>query len=719
MTHRIMLIPIGSGAGLTSISLGLVRALQQRGLKVNFFKPIAQPKQGDDLTDKSTRILRNMGFSKMATPLSTAYVEDLMGDDKKNELLEEIVGSFDKQAQDESIIIMEGLISTPDHPYAAKINRAICQALDAEIILVGAPKNLSLNQLNDKIEIVADNYGGHKGKRVIGCILNKTNEPLDVQGRLGTDIVDDGHNIKSGGIIKDLFKLPVFSKSFPLLGCITWNFELLAPRVQDVGRHMNAELINKGDYLHRRLRSVHLCAREIHNLTSVLKPGALLIISGDRNDIIVSACLATLNGTKIGALLLTGGYRPAPNILKLCDQALRTGLPIMLVQEDTWLTTSNLHNFNQEVPVDDEQRINKVMDHTATCIDDQWLSALSTKAIRVTRLSPPAFRHKLTRLAQLANKTIVLPEGDEPRTIKAAAICCERNIAKCILLAEPEEVYRIAKQQGIILPEGLSVQRPSDLYQKYVAPLIELRKHKAMTEVIAKEALQDKVVLGTMMLQQNHVDGLVSGAIDTTANTIRPALQLIKTAPNASLVSSVFFMLLPEQVLVYGDCAINPDPSAEQLADIAIQSAQSAALFGIEPRVAMISYSTGDSGTGADVEKVKTATKIAQQKRPDLLIDGPMQYDAAIMESVAAQKAPNSKVAGQATVFIFPDLNTGNTTYKAVQRSADLISIGPMLQGLAKPVNDLSRGALVDDIVYTIALTAIQANQTPPDHKQE
>ena len=241
--------------------------------------------------------------------------------------------------------------------------------------------------------------------------------------------------------------------------------------------------------------------------------------------------------------------------------------------------------------------------------------------------------------------------------------------------------------------------------------MVEIRKSKGLTAVVAQEQLQDNVVLGTMMLEQGKVDGLVSGAVNTTANTIRPPLQLIKTAPGSSLVSSVFFMLLPDQVLVYGDCAINPDPNAEQLADIAIQSADSAAAFGIEPRVAMISYSTGTSGTGADVEKVREATKIAKQKRPDLIIDGPLQYDAAIMENVALKKAPNSPVAGKATVFIFPDLNTGNTTYKAVQRSADLISIGPMLQGMRKPVNDLSRGALVDDIVYTIALTAIQAAQ--------
>lgn len=711
MTHRIMLIPIGSNAGLTSVSLGLVRALQQRGLNVNFFKPIAQPRRGDDTIDKATSILRNMGFTKMATPLSSAHAEELIGDDKKDELLEEIVEMYQAQAKGQDVVIIEGLISTTDHPYAVKVNRDICNALDAKIILVGAPDASSMDQFNDKIEIVADSYGGHSGRRVVGCILNKIGGPSDVKGRLGADLLDDHQEMKSLATVKNLSALPVFSKSFPLVGCITWNFELLAPRVKDIQRHMKAEMLNEGDYAHRRLRSVHLCGREIHNMTSIFKPGALLIMSGDRSDILLAACLASLNGTKIGALLLTGGYKPDANILKLCDQALQTGLPIMLVKHNTWQATANLQRFNQEVPVDDTQRVNKVMDHMATCMNEQWLNTLSTKSTLATKMSPPAFRHMLTRMAQVAKKTIVLPEGDEPRTIKAAAICSQRNIAKCILLAQPEDVYRVAKQQGIELPKDLIIQRPQDLHNQYIAPLVALRKHRGMTEVVAKEALQDTVMLGTMMLQQGHVDGLVSGAIHTTANTIRPALQLIKTAPGASLVSSIFFMLLPEQVLVYGDCAINPAPNAQQLADIAIQSADSAALFGIEPKVAMLSYSTGSSGTGADVEKVKDATKIAQQKRPDLLIDGPMQYDAAVMESVAAKKAPNSKVAGQATVFIFPDLNTGNTTYKAVQRSANLISIGPMLQGMGKPVNDLSRGALVDDIVYTIALTAIQANQ--------
>jgi phosphate acetyltransferase len=280
-----------------------------------------------------------------------------------------------------------------------------------------------------------------------------------------------------------------------------------------------------------------------------------------------------------------------------------------------------------------------------------------------------------------------------------------------VLLGSPEAIRRIAEQQGVRLSSGVEIIDPAAARDRYVQPMVDLRKHKGLQHVMAREQLLDNVVLGTMMLALDEVDGLVSGAVHTTANTIRPALQLIKTAPGANLVSSVFFMLLPDQVLVYGDCAINPAPDADQLADIAIQSANSAMAFGIEPRVAMISYSTGSSGSGSDVEKVREATRIAKERRPDLVIDGPLQYDAAIMESVAKSKAPDSPVAGKATVFIFPDLNTGNTTYKAVQRSADLVSIGPMLQGMRKPVNDLSRGALVDDIVYTVALTAIQANQ--------
>lgn len=711
MSSRIMLIPVGTSVGLTSVSLGLVRALEQQGVKVQFHKPISQPRKGDTGPEKSTTIVRQYSNIEPPTPIDTIRAEAMIGSDNLDGLLEDIVAQFQKQHDPEAVTIIEGLVSTRRHPYAERLNYAMARALDAKMVFVCTPGVDDFEQLNHKLEIVVDTYGGHKSKRVLGCIFNKVNAPIDSNGRFLThtdindQVVDTEHQVAA------LKTLRIFKKSFAFLGAITWDLELVAPRVADIALHMNAEYLNEGDAEFRRVRNVSFCAREIHNMTHALQPGTLLVMSGDRSDVLVASCLAALNGTKIGGILLTGGYRPEPNVMALCHQALESGLPMMIVKENTWQTSQNLYTFNQEVPTDDQQRIDKVMGHISDSLDTDWLKSLASGVRRQNKLSPSAFRYSLSEKAKAANKRIVLPEGTEPRTIKAASICAERGLAHPVLLGNRDEILRIAEQQGIELSEHIDIVSPDEARQDYVAPLVKLREHKGMTRVLAEEVLRDDTTLATMMLQQDKVDGLVSGAVNTTANTIRPALQLIKTAPDASLVSSVFFMLLPDQVLVYGDCAINPDPTADELADIAIQSAESAAMFGIEPRVAMISYSTGTSGTGNDVEKVRQATEIAQQRRPDLLIDGPLQYDAAVIDSVAKKKAPNSKVAGQATVFIFPDLNTGNTTYKAVQRSFDLICIGPMLQGMRKPVNDLSRGALVDDIVFTIALTAIQATQ--------
>ncbi|WP_353057095.1 phosphate acetyltransferase [Microbulbifer sp. VAAF005] len=503
----------------------------------------------------------------------------------------------------------------------------------------------------------------------------------------------------------------ILSKQIPLriVGFIPWNAELLSPRALDLARHFNAKVLNKGELETRRLHTVTFCSRSLPNMLRRFKPGAMLVTSADRPDVVVGACLAVMNGVKIGCLLLTGGYHLDKAILKLCTPAMETGLPILLVPSNTWHTVMSLQTFNLRTPSDDRNRVDRVQEFFASRLDEEWVESLSQQSEIPKRLSPPAFRYHLTELARRRTMRIVLPEGTEPRTIRAAQLCLEREIAHPVLLGEEKDIFKIAEQQGLKLNKKLEIVDPKAVRAHYVEPMVALRKNKGLTQVVALEQLQDNVVLGTMMLALGEVDGLVSGAIHTTANTIRPALQLIKTAPDEELVSSIFFMLLPEQVLVYGDCAINPDPDAQQLAAIAIQSADSAAAFGIEPRVAMISYSTGTSGSGSDVDKVREATQLAKQKRPQLIIDGPLQYDAALIRNVAAQKAPHSPVAGRATVFIFPDLNTGNTTYKAVQRSADLVSIGPMLQGLRKPVNDLSRGALVDDIVYTIALTAIQA----------
>ncbi|MDG6409980.1 phosphate acetyltransferase [Glaesserella parasuis] len=711
MSRTIILIPISTGVGLTSVSLGLVHSLEQKGAKVGFLKPIAQPISGEDTLDRSTTIIRLSQSTETGTPFMLSEVETLIAKNQTDVLLEKVVERHQKLAKTSDIIVIEGLIPTRKNSYANSINYEIAQALDAEIVLVAAPAADKPAQLKERIDAAASLFGGRHNPNLLGVVINKFNAPVDESGRTRPDLTEifDSFQHSSNNILEmeNLFK----AGPIKLLACISWKSDLIATRAIDLVKHLGAAIINEGEVHKRRIRSVTFCARSLPHMVDHFKAGSLLVASADRPDVIVAASLAAMNGVEIGALLLTGGYKIDTQIAKLCQQAFETGLPIFRIEGNTWQTALSLQSLSLEVPVDDKERIDAIKQYVSEQFDADFIEGISKGAVRARRLSPAAFRYQLTELAREAKKRIVLPEGDEPRTVKAAALCAERGIAECVLLAPPADVQRVAEAQGVTLGKGITIIDPAEVRENYVARLVELRKNKGMTEVVAREQLLDTVVLGTMMLEANEVDGLVSGAVHTTANTIRPPMQIIKTAPGNSIISSVFFMLLPDQVLVYGDCAVNPDPTPEQLAEIAIQSAESAKSFGIDPRVAMISYSTGTSGAGADVEKVAEATRIAKEKRPDLIIDGPLQYDAAIMEDVARSKAPNSPVAGKATVFVFPDLNTGNTTYKAVQRSADLVSIGPMLQGMRKPVNDLSRGALVDDIVYTIALTAIQATQ--------
>lgn len=711
MSRTIILIPVSAGVGLTSVSLGLVHALEQKGAKIAFMKPISQTSSGEDKIDRTTAILRSSASLDTAEPIMLSAAESLIGQNQSDILLEKIVAQHQQLNDKNELVIVEGLIPTSKSTYASGVNYEIAQALDAEIILVAAPGTDTPSQLIERLEAVASDFGGRSNPNLLGVVINKFNAPVDQSGRTRPDLSEIFLSFQEReSSINEVRHL--FSKSpLTLIASIPWNAGLIATRAIDIAKHLNAQIIYEGEIKTRRIHGITFCARNLPNMVEHFRAGSLLVTSADRPDVLVAACLAAMNGVKIGALVLTGGYKIDHQISKLCQQAFETGLPVVRVEGNTWQTSLNLQSFNLEVPPDDAERIETIKLFTSEQYNPQFIDSLVGSSTRLRRLSPPAFRYQLTELARCAKKRIVLPEGDEPRTVKAAVICAERGIAECILLANPEEVSRVAESQGVQLGKGITIIDPKMVRQNYITRLVELRKNKGMTEVVAEEQLRDNVVLGTMMLESCEVDGLVSGAVHTTANTIRPPMQIIKTAPGNSIVSSIFFMLLPDQVLVYGDCAVNPDPTAEQLAEIAIQSADSAKAFGIDPKVAMISYSTGSSGQGSDVEKVREATLLAQQKRPDLIIDGPLQYDAAVMEDVARSKAPNSPVAGKATVFIFPDLNTGNTTYKAVQRSADLVSIGPMLQGMRKPVNDLSRGALVDDIVYTIALTAIQATQ--------
>ncbi|GGY33162.1 phosphate acetyltransferase [Bacterioplanes sanyensis] len=700
---NLFIAPTSLETGLTTISLGLIRALDAQGLKVGFVKPIA-PNYGD--SERSTHLVRAVLELKTPDPMHLGAIQQRVSQGKLDHVLEDVVELHAAVAQECDVVLIEGLVPDRSEPYTAKLNAEMAKALNADVLLVADGQARTAERIQADLRLHTGLFGSQR-LNLMGCLINKVGGPASETG-LPTDEIASERYIIDQCTEQQAWDIKL--DNCPVLGVIPWQAELISPRTLDVARALNADILHTGELARRRVLRIALCARTLGNMLDTLRPGSLVVTPGDRDDIILAAAMAANNGTPLAGLLLTGGFTPSPSLINLCRSALDTGVPVMQTRRDTFATARVLSSMKTHVPIDDVDRVYDIMATVAEHLDAEALKQ-RLGAPHSTRLSPAAFRHQIVARARAVKKRIVLPEGDEPRTIQAAVACQQRGIADCVLLGNRTRIRQVAEAQEIALPDSLQIVDPEQTRERYVAAMMERRKHKQLTEDIALSHLEDNVVLGTMMLAEGDVDGLVSGAVHTTANTIRPALQLIKTAADARLVSSVFFMGLPDQVLVYGDCAVNPDPNSEELADIAIQSAESAAAMGIAPRIAMISYSTGASGSGSDVEKVRAATDIVRQRRPDLIVDGPLQYDAATTASVAQSKAPDSAVAGQATVLVFPDLNTGNTTYKAVQRSANVISIGPMLQGLAKPVNDLSRGALVEDIIYTIALTAIQAQQ--------
>ena len=704
MSHAFMLVSTGAGAGLTTVSLGMVRALDRLGIHTAFYKPVAQLHDGDHGPERSTQLIEHITNIPTPRPISLRRATSLLGSGSEDLLMEEVVALFRQCALHADIVIVEGLVADGHAGYATRLNADIARALDAEVILVGKPEP----DLDEYIDIAANAFSDANGTALIGTILNKVGAPIHKQlSAVQTDTLQSADQDLLPEMLAKM-RAAMAAKPFHFIGCIPWHTPLVALRMCDIADYLGARILQAGELQHRRVQRIELCARTVANTLSVYQPHTLLIFPGDRDDVFIAACMSALNGVPLAGILLTGGLQPNERVMGLCAQAIQTGIPILQVQESSYQTAAELAQRPTEVAADDYELIDQAMDHVADHLDADWLKARCAIE-RKPRLSPAAFRYQLIQQASQATLRIVLPEGDEPRTIMAAYQCQQRKVAQCILIGDPEKIHQVAASQGISLDNGVSIIDPETVRQRYIEPMVSLRQHKGLNNQMAENQLQDNVVLGTMMLAMDEVDGLVSGALHTTANTVRPAFQLIGTSESAKLVSSIFFMCLPDEVVVYGDCAINPEPNAEDLADIAVQSADSAARFGLDPRVAMISYSTGESGTGSNVEKVRQATQLVRLQRPDLMVDGPLQYDAAAIVSVGHSKAPQSKVAGKANVFIFPDLNTGNTTYKAVQRSAHVVSIGPMLQGLRKPVNDLSRGATVEDIVYTIALTAIQA----------
>ncbi len=487
---------------------------------------------------------------------------------------------------------------------------------------------------------------------------------------------------------------------------------LSKPTIADIARHLKTHVIY-GDAtgLNRIVQNYKVAAMQAPDFLDYVEEGSLIITPSDRSDIIL-ACFLSHPSTaypQISGLLLTGGRKPDPRISKLLAGLGKPPFAILGVATDTFTTAMNASRITAELSVENEHKIAAALGIVEANVDLQQLQQLLATR-RSTRVTPLMFDYELVQRARAQQQHIVLPEGKEERILRAAEILSLRGVAQLTLLGNSNEIKQKIQSLGLRL-EKVNIIDPlqSELRPQYAESYFKLRQHKGVSLDMACDTMADVSYFGTMMVHHGHADGMVSGSVHTTQHTIRPSFEIIKTKPGVTIVSSVFLMCMVDRVLVYGDCAVNPDPDAGQLANIAISSADTAQMFGIEPRIAMLSYSTGESGKGEAVNKVREATRLAKSMRPDLKIEGPMQYDTAIDAGVAKTKLPGSEVAGSATVFIFPDLNTGNNTYKAVQRSSGAVAIGPVLQGLNKPVNDLSRGCTVTDIVNTVAITAVQA----------
>jgi phosphate acetyltransferase len=526
----------------------------------------------------------------------------------------------------------------------------------------------------------------HKGCAIFGVVVNRLapEHEAEVERRLA-DLGDDR-----------VYVLPERA-------------ELARPTVADVAEHLGAELLGDGaEKLHREVRDVLVAAMSVEHFLDALTDGALVIVPADRPEILVASTASTLSSAvpAVAGIVLTEGAALDGAARRLLESA---PFPVLCVAEPTYRAAARVSAVRPRLRAADERTVATALGAFESAVDAAELEA-RIAIPRPERMTPIMFEFELLERAKAEPRRIVLCEGDDERVLRAAEILLRREVVPLTILGDEETVRARGAALGLDL-DGAEVVDPqrSPRREEFAADYFQLRRHKGVTEEIAYDVMADPNYFGTMLVLRGDADGMVSGAAHTTAETIRPAFEIVKTRDGVSVVSSVFFMCLADRVLVYGDCAVNPKPTPDQLADIAVSSAETAAGFGIEPRVAMLSYSTGSSGKGADVDAVAEATTKVRQSRPDLKVEGPIQYDAAVDPGVAALKLPDSEVAGQTTVFIFPDLDSGNVAYKAVQRSAGAVAIGPVLQGLRRPVNDLSRGCLVADVVSTVAITAIQA----------
>ncbi|MER7817142.1 phosphate acetyltransferase [Streptomyces sp. NPDC096153] len=686
MTRSVYVTGIDRGDGRQVVDLGVMELLTRQVGRVGVFRPLVHdgPDRLFDLLCVRYRLSQDP-----ATAYGMDYHEAaaLQAEKGTDELVSRLVDRFHEVARDYEVVLVLGTdFRATQLPDELALNARLANEFGASVIPVVGGKGQTAESVR------AEARNAHRAYEVLGC---------DVLAMIVNRVAAEDRDAIAERLTA---RLPVPCYVLPDEPA------LAAPTVAQVSQALGATVLLGDDSgLARDALDFVFGGAMLPNVLNALKPGCMLVTPGDRADLVVGALAAHSAGTPpIAGLLLTLDERPGDSILALASR-LAPGTPVISVPGGSWPTAAELFSLEGKLNAATPRKAETALGLFERHVDTAGLLA-RLEVARTGRVTPMMFEHDLLEQARADRRRVVLPEGTEERVLRAADVLVRRDVCDLTLLGDTDVIRKKAADLGIDLGDVRLIDpATSELRPRFAELYAQMRAHKGVTVELAHDVVSDVNYFGTLMVQEGLADGMVSGSVHSTAATIRPAFEIIKTKPGASIVSSVFFMCLADKVLVYGDCAVNPDPDAEQLADIAVQSAATAARFGVEPRIAMLSYSTGTSGSGADVDKVREATKLVRERHPGLRIEGPIQYDAAVEPSVAATKLPDSEVAGQATVLIFPDLNTGNNTYKAVQRSAGAVAVGPVLQGLRKPVNDLSRGALVSDIVNTVAITAIQS----------
>ncbi|MFD3590191.1 phosphate acetyltransferase [Streptomyces sp. NPDC058683] len=696
MTRSVYVTGIDRGDGRQVVELGMMELLTRQVDRVGVFRPLVH-----DGPDRLFELLR--ARYRLSQDPATVYGMDyheasaLQAERGADELVSTLVDRFHLVARAYDVVLVLGTdFADTQFPDELSLNARLANEFGASVIPVVGGRDQSAES------VLAETRNAFRAYDGLGC---------DVLAMVANRVARQDRDEIAERITD---RLPVPTYVLPDEPALS------APTVAQISHALGAKVLLGDDSgLARDTLDFVFGGAMLPNFLPALTPGCLVVTPGDRADLVVGSLAAHSAGTPpIAGVLLTLNERPTDEILTLAAR-LAPGTPVLSVPGNSFPTAAQLFSLEGKLNAATPRKAETALGLFERYVDTAGLNK-EVSAPSSGRVTPMMFEHKLLEQARTDKRRVVLPEGTETRVLHAAEVLLRRGVCDLTLLGPVDQIRKKAADLGIDLADAQLIDpATSELRDTFAEQYALLRAHKGVTVELAYDVVTDVNYFGTLMVQEGLADGMVSGSVHSTAATIRPAFEIIKTKPGSSIVSSVFFMCLADKVLVYGDCAVNPDPNAEQLADIAIQSAATAAQFGVEPRIAMLSYSTGTSGSGADVDKVREATELARSRRPDLKIEGPIQYDAAVEPSVAATKLPGSEVAGQASVLIFPDLNTGNNTYKAVQRSAGAIAVGPVLQGLRKPVNDLSRGALVQDIVNTVAITAIQAQNPSPSPSEK